>query len=317
MKQCILLVLAIAITGTFYAQDVTKKEKVVTVDVRKDGDMQRKIKIVIDDDGNEKVIEWADGGEIPANIKKQLEAEGISLDMVEGQGGQEKVIEVIVEGDGDEGDDEMILIEKEEDRVQKVRKKVVEEKVYKMVMVDDDGNETVIEWDGEGEMPQQMKEMMKDYDMDMELHEGHGKKQRIRMRKHKGEKGLHKSHEVERHFEGERRRGGRDENAFYMEGDDRTARVSDTYMGAQVGSEKGDGFVVVQEIIKDSPADKAGLAKGDRIHRINGARTRSVPDMMTLLGMFEPNDEIELTIKRNDNERKIKVKLAKRPEYYR
>ncbi len=55
---------------------------------------------------------------------------------------------------------------------------------------------------------------------------------------------------------------------------DEDIQVSDSYIGAQV--ERFNKGAVVLDMMKDSPADKAELEKGDVITKINGAGTRSM-----------------------------------------
>ena len=45
--------------------------------------------------------------------------------------------------------------------------KVIKKKKVKMVQKDDDGNEEVIEWSGEGEMPDEIKSKLEEHDIDI------------------------------------------------------------------------------------------------------------------------------------------------------
>lgn len=92
-----------------------------------------------DEDGNESLIEWdGNDGNIPEDIQKLLEEEGIEL---EGDG-EHKMIFI-----GDDSEIQDINISKEA------------KKQYRMKIIDEDGNEKIIEWNGEGEMPEEMKKM--------------------------------------------------------------------------------------------------------------------------------------------------------------
>ena len=82
-------------------------------------------------------------------------------------------------------------------------------------------------------------------------------------------------------------------------------------MGAGVYQEKGK-LVTVSQIYKNSPAEKAGLKKGDQYLKING-------EDVTKLSAEEISKKIKgkegktfvLTIKRNNKEKEIKIKTGK------
>lgn len=91
-----------------------------------------------------------------------------------------------------------------------------------------------------------------------------------------------------------------------------TTQTNETpWLGAQVvGTSDG---LTVSSVIADSPADKAGLARGDVITAVDGAQ---VSDMMELLSAIEnkkPGDSLTLSITRNGNAQDITVTLEARP----
>lgn len=307
--------------GKVITEDVKgmKKEKIVTVDVNKMGDSERTVKVITIDGADEKVMEWTDNGDMPAEVKKKLEEEGVNVFILDGDGEQgdieiEEVIEIEWDGEGDIPEQLKILSEehdidiaqylkeadsKGEKRIKMIkkqgghgdqkiiRKRMKTENAYKMITIDDEGNETVMEWNGDGEMPKEMMQHMGDGKMKM--HKGHGK-----MKMHK--------------------MGGRD-MIFIADVDENDVEVSDAYMGAQI--ESADNGAVVLDLMKDSPADNAKLEKGDVIIKINGARTRSMEGLLGLLNHFEPNDKVELTIVRNGKEKNLKMTLGERPGHFR
>ncbi|MBQ9403032.1 trypsin-like peptidase domain-containing protein [Candidatus Saccharibacteria bacterium] len=69
-------------------------------------------------------------------------------------------------------------------------------------------------------------------------------------------------------------------------------------------------------IIKDSPADRAGLADGDIITRVNGVEVGTSGSLATLIGEYGVGDTVELTYLRNGEERTTKLTLEayKAPE---
>ncbi|HSK20353.1 MAG TPA: PDZ domain-containing protein [Longimicrobiales bacterium] len=70
---------------------------------------------------------------------------------------------------------------------------------------------------------------------------------------------------------------------------------------------------IVADVVPDSPADKAGLEKGDTLLRINGLAAS--PQVMS--APFEPGDTVVLRIRRDGRERDITVVAAERPSEFR
>lgn len=311
--------------NVWVSEDGAKKEKIVTVDVQQSGENERTVKIVTNENGEDKVIEWTDNGEIPSDIKEKLIKEGIDINMMSDGDDMGKEMEIIVHRGGDE--------------------------------------DYEFEWNGEGEIPMKMKELMEEHDIDIEEYmdeKDHDGEKKIIIKKIKGSKGDHiKDHKMlksEKKYRmvtiddegndsviewvgddkedgramvfinGDRSdrsprhmrfdRDGGHEMMFFGDGEKRKeTKVSDAYMGVQI--ESADMGVAVLELMKDGPADKASLAKGDIIQRINGARTKTMEDLLGLLGYFEPNDKVELTVIRTGKEKKLNLVLGKRPDHFR
>ena len=68
--------------------------------------------------------------------------------------------------------------------------------------------------------------------------------------------------------------------------------------------------VVVLGIVKNSPAENAELQKGDVITKLENYNIDTVAELRYYLYKYEPEETIALTIIRNGNEKKIKVKLG-------
>ena len=86
--------------------------------------------------------------------------------------------------------------------------------------------------------------------------------------------------------------------------------------------EKG---LLVIDVIKDSPADAAGLKKtvsdpsstdfvlGDIITELEGHETSTMKDLINILLQYKPGDTVELTYYRNGEFDTVEVMLGVRP----
>jgi serine protease Do len=70
----------------------------------------------------------------------------------------------------------------------------------------------------------------------------------------------------------------------------------------------------IEEVIKDTAADKAGLKKGDVILTVNGDMIKDGLSARKKLGKYKPNEEVTLKVKRGEEEMEFKIKLGKRPK---
>lgn len=222
-------------------EDGTEKSVNINIEASKNnGKVERKGTVIIEEDGEEDIIKWIDQGEIPEDIKKQLEEKGVDVNEIEnsgehsvhgkhgkhgehnkrghkgvkkkmikinaedidnldedtkkllkehdidiheltkeGKGKSKKVKAIFKDEDGTEkimewnGEGEMptemqTLIDKEEIEIsgKDLNVKTTSQKKYRIKTIDEDGNEKVLEWDGEGEMPTEMKKLMEEEDMD-------------------------------------------------------------------------------------------------------------------------------------------------------
>lgn len=68
--------------------------------------------------------------------------------------------------------------------------------------------------------------------------------------------------------------------------------------------------VVVAEIVKDSPASKAGLQKGDIVYKIGNEEITSIADFRYKLYKSAPGDTVELSYVRGEIPYTVKVKLV-------
>ncbi|HHE37630.1 MAG TPA: PDZ domain-containing protein [Candidatus Cloacimonetes bacterium] len=73
--------------------------------------------------------------------------------------------------------------------------------------------------------------------------------------------------------------------------------------------------VVIDEVFKDSPADKAGLKEDDIILKADGKEIDSVKDIKKAISKKEVGDKIELEIKRKKKIKTFKVEIAKKKDF--
>ncbi len=322
--------MVLAVTCVFAQTEVNKSEKTVNVSVEKNDDGQREVAIKINQDGKVKEIKWEDDGEMPDEIRKMLAEEDIDISMLEGDNEEVQV---------------RVRARESDDSNMDVKKRVIIKK-------DGDGDTEVLEWDGEGEMPEDIKMLLEEHDIDIDeiteeairekraANRGEMRK-RHRVRKHKamadGEK-MNKEEVIEYEIIKE---GGdvmkwksKDGEEIHIEGDHdvlmfdslgsrkgknvfifEDAGGSNAYMGAQI--ESSDDGVTLTELLKDSPADQAGLQKGDVVKMINGARIKRVDALLNLLNYFEPGDTVDVSVMRGGAEKVIKLTLGERPGAFR
>ncbi|MCK6622182.1 MAG: DegQ family serine endoprotease [Calditrichaceae bacterium] len=72
--------------------------------------------------------------------------------------------------------------------------------------------------------------------------------------------------------------------------------------------------VFIREVVKDSPAEAAGLQAGDIVLEVSGKKVRNATELSTLIGSTDPRTAINLKVLRDGKQREINVKLAEFPE---
>jgi serine protease Do len=83
------------------------------------------------------------------------------------------------------------------------------------------------------------------------------------------------------------------------------------YMGVALDSDSDS--LKVQEVTDNSPAEKAGLKKGDVIVRIDGTKLGARKELTDYLGKKKINDEVVVEVLRDSKPLKFTFKLGKRP----
>jgi hypothetical protein len=87
-------------------------------------------------------------------------------------------------------------------------------------------------------------------------------------------------------------------------------RRTGVYLGINPATRNG---CLINRIQPGSPADKAGLTQGDVIQQFDEKPIKNVNELIEALHSKEPGDEVDLTVLRDDNSIKIKVKLGNWP----
>ncbi|MBF0271973.1 MAG: PDZ domain-containing protein [Magnetococcales bacterium] len=76
------------------------------------------------------------------------------------------------------------------------------------------------------------------------------------------------------------------------------------WLGITVQTPEG---VQIGEILKDGPADKAGLARNDILIKADGKPITSLPHFLTVVENATPDKELRLTVVRKGEEKEIKI----------
>lgn len=69
--------------------------------------------------------------------------------------------------------------------------------------------------------------------------------------------------------------------------------------------------VLVSEVIKNSPAEKAGIKAGDVITKVEDREVKNYNDLIRGLNYFDPNDEVEIYLVRDKSKKTVDVILEK------
>lgn len=72
--------------------------------------------------------------------------------------------------------------------------------------------------------------------------------------------------------------------------------------------------VLVASVLKDGPADKAGIKPGDILIAVGDKTVENSSEILNLVAELPPGETVNLTVLRNKEEKSIQVKVGKRPE---
>lgn len=82
---------------------------------------------------------------------------------------------------------------------------------------------------------------------------------------------------------------------------------------AKAFNEKQPRGVVIGDVTPDSPAQHAGLQRGDILLEVNGKSVTSANQLRMSISMMEPGTDVKLKVLRDGSERDLNVKLAEMP----
>jgi len=77
----------------------------------------------------------------------------------------------------------------------------------------------------------------------------------------------------------------------------RTGLATDPVAASAMGMHRGDG-VLISEVEKDSPGQKAGILPGDIVVAIDGKRVSDLEDLQSVLRLFRVGDKVPLRLRR-------------------
>jgi S1-C subfamily serine protease len=83
------------------------------------------------------------------------------------------------------------------------------------------------------------------------------------------------------------------------------------FLGIQFRLNPNGKGMLIQEVLADSAAAKAGLKAKDIILKIDGTEPTSLKEFISILELKQPGDEVTLDILRDGKEEKVKVTLGK------
>lgn len=94
-----------------------------------------------------------------------------------------------------------------------------------------------------------------------------------------------------------------------------TMQVVSPELASQVGATGMEG-VMVEEVVDGSPADLGGIQPGDIIKKFNGKEIADPVSLRNNVAQVAIDSTVELAVVRNNQEKKLKVKIVEQPENY-
>jgi serine protease Do len=90
-------------------------------------------------------------------------------------------------------------------------------------------------------------------------------------------------------------------------------RISPAFMGVRAAPNRVGAGAYIEEVVKDSPADRAGLEQGNVILAIDDRPVLDVTTLMQMLSRLEAGSKIKVRVMVEDDEKQIEMTLAAPP----
>lgn len=285
--------------------------------VAQDTKSNKKVVVIKKTDDNGKITESrteAEGEEAEALIKKMEAEEGVSI-KESGEKGK-KIIRI------DKSITEKEVNPTSENKNVEITTEIIngnKKERYKIIKSDEEGEQTM-EWDGEGEMPEDIRKELEQLDIDTEM-EGDV------MRIHIDANDMEKEDNDEKIIIHKKQKDGdkkqrmlwkeRDRNPEFPEGRNRslnmnTDRPNTNKVSLGVMIENTDSGVVVTDIVPGSAAESAGLRRGDTILKINDKYIFTINGLLEALNPFNPDEKVKIKYLREGQEKSGSAKLKAR-----
>lgn len=276
--------------NVFILEQEAEEGAEIEIEIEMEGDEVKKnskaFKVVsLDADGKRQVIEWDGEGEMPDEVKSLIKEHEIDLDQIQNQkhsGSQKKV---------------------------------------KAVFMNESGEKQVMEWHGEGEMPEDIKKILEEQAMTIDI-EGVEENYKIKIQGDDGEmkvmewdgqgempeemKSIMKEHEIDVHNSA----GSDQATVKVIQKQMKDGNKNKAQLGIMISST--DDGVKINEFVDGSPAQKSGLQAEDIITAVDGITITTMEDLLDALSDKKPGDAVELTYLRDGKEGSTRVPLTSR-----
>jgi putative serine protease PepD len=94
---------------------------------------------------------------------------------------------------------------------------------------------------------------------------------------------------------------------------ERGERIRRAYLGVSTADAANGAGAQIAAVVEGGPADKAGLRPGDRILQVGGQEVDDSDDVAARIAGRKPGDVVEVVVRRNGDERTVKVTLGTQP----
>jgi len=87
-------------------------------------------------------------------------------------------------------------------------------------------------------------------------------------------------------------------------------------IGVQLRTDQDTGEAVVQAVVADAPAAKAGIKEGDVFLKVAANAVKGAEEAVKEIGKYKPGDKVKILLKRDGKEQIIEVTVGKRSEIF-